>query len=51
MLMSSPLASRINIAVGSTDIRTRPSEPSLMSTISTPRSLSSFAPCTSFSML
>ncbi len=51
MLMSSPLASRTSIAVGSTDIRTRPSEPSLMSTISTPRSLSSLAPCTSFSML
>ena len=39
------------MAVGSTDMRTRPSDPSLMSTISTPRSLRSFAPCTSFSML
>jgi len=51
MLMSSPVASRTSIAVGRTDIRTRPSEPSLMSTISTPRSLRSLAPCTSFSML
>ena len=51
MLMSSPVASRTRMAVGRTDIRTRPSEPSLMSTISTPRSLRSFAPCTSFSML
>ena len=51
MLMSSPVASRTRIAVGRTDIRTRPSEPSLMSTISTPRSFRSFAPCTSFSIL
>ena len=29
----------------------RPSDPSLMSTTSTPRSARSFAPCTSFSML
>ena len=36
MLMSSPVASRTSRAVGSTAMRTRPSEPSLMSTMSTP---------------
>jgi hypothetical protein len=51
MLMSSPVASRTSIAVGRTDIRTRPREPSLMSTISTPRSRRGLAPCTSFSTL
>src|SRR5438034_66563 len=47
--MSSPVASRTRSAVGRTAIRTRPSEPSLTSTISTPRSLRSLAPWTSLS--
>ncbi len=51
MLMSRPVASRTRMAVGRTDMRTRPREPSLMSTISTPRSFRSLAPCTSFSIL